>query len=221
MFVRLSLATGLAVFSAANAAPLGYPFISNKELHALAETSPVKDLAINCTAGGTPCAAAYSAIGAGCCPYEGAVCCSNQQTCCPAGNTCVEAGPYGTTCVPTNGGVNTTGLSVCKSGPNVPLSTTQPNILIIGDSVSIGYTPHVAERMKDKALVLHSPLDVRDGGAEETAYGMQCLEYFLHAPAGNMLQPDVIMCVGFAESVPDVLAILCPIYRYAQNHLSN
>ena len=93
---------------------------------------------INCTVGGTPCEAAYSAIGVGCCPYENAVCCPSKQTCCPADHTCVDEG-YLTTCVPTAGGSNSSGLSVCKSGPNVPLSKTLPNVLIIGDSVSIGY----------------------------------------------------------------------------------
>lgn len=123
--------------------PPEYPLIKNTELMEQAQHSPWTadpgDL-VNCTAGGTPCAATYSAIGAGCCPYENAVCCSNQQTCCPADHTCVVNGTYLTTCVPNAGttGTNSSGLSVCKTGPNVPLSTTQPNILIIGDSVSIG-----------------------------------------------------------------------------------
>ena len=50
------------------------------------------------------------------------------------------------------------------------MSTTLKNVLIIGDSVSIGYTPWVAQHMGDVALVQHSPYDSRDGGAEETAY---------------------------------------------------
>ena len=45
-----------------------------------------------------------------------------------------------------------------------------PNVLIVGDSVSIGYTPLVAKAMEKIALVQHSPFDERDGGAEETAY---------------------------------------------------
>ena len=50
-------------------------------------------------------------------------------------------------------------------------------MLIIGDSVSIGYTPMVAKSMQSLAMVQHSPYDKRDGGAEETAYGVQCLDY--------------------------------------------
>ena len=97
---------------------------------------------------GTPCAAHYSASGMGCCPYDGAVCCPNQQTCCPAGSTCQDSGAYATTCVgaPASEAV---GLSVCKPGAVLPLSTTKKNVLIIGDSVSIGYTPWVARHMAD------------------------------------------------------------------------
>ena len=41
-------------------------------------------------------------------------------------------------------------------------------VLILGDSVSIGYTPYVAEVMAAEALVQHTPWG-GDGGAEETA----------------------------------------------------
>jgi hypothetical protein len=73
------------------------------------------------------------------------------------------------------------------------LFTDLPNVLIIGDSVSIGYTPLVATAMAKVALVQHSPFDHRDGGAEETAYGVQCLDQFLRSPGGVYLRPDVIM----------------------------
>lgn len=75
----------------------------------------------------------------------------------------MDQGPYLTTCVGAPSG-NTTGVSVCKPGAVLPMSTTKKNILIIGDSVSIGYTPWVAQHMSDVALVQHSPYDVRDGG---------------------------------------------------------
>ena len=80
-----------------------------------------------------------------------------------------------------------------KAGAALPLSTSLPNVLIIGDSVSIGYTPLVTKAMAKVALVQHSPYDVRDGGAEETAYGVQCLDYMLRSPGGVFLKPDVIM----------------------------
>jgi hypothetical protein len=47
--------------------------------------------------------------------------------------------------------------------------------------------------MKAHAFVQHSPWDTGDGGAEETAYGVQCLDYFLRDPNGTRLKPDVIM----------------------------
>lgn len=121
---------------------------------------------------GSVCAAAYSKNGEGCCPYENAVCCPNKQTCCPSGTTCEDSGTYNTVCkgAPVN---QTVGLSVCKPGAALPLSSTLPNVLIVGDSVSIGYTPMVAKAMSKVAMVQHSPYDTRDGGAEETAYGVQ------------------------------------------------
>ena len=88
----------------------------------------------------------------GCCRYAEAVCCENKQTCCPRGSTCRDVGTYGTTCVgaPANQSI---GLSVCKSGAAQPFSTQLPNVLIVGDSVSIGYTPHVARHMARPTLV--------------------------------------------------------------------
>ena len=152
---------------------------------------------------GTVCAAAYSSNGQGSCPYADAVCCPNKQTCCPKGTTCSDKGSYATTCVgaPAN---ETTGLSVCKPGAANPLSTTKKNILIIGDSVSIGYTPYVAQHMASVADVQHSPFDTRDGGAEETAYGIQCLDYMLRSPGGVFLKPDVIMFNWVTGRVPSV-----------------
>ena len=141
---------------------------------------------------GTSCEARYSANGRGCCPYEGAVCCPNGQTCCPSGTTCADSGTYLTTCMKGAAKVGP-GLSVCKPGAPGAMSKTLPNVLIIGDSVSIGYTPPVAAHMAKVALVQHSPFDHGDGGAEETAYGMQCLDYMLRSPAGVLLKPDVIM----------------------------
>lgn len=141
---------------------------------------------------GSVCSARYSKNAEGCCPYKDAVCCPNNQTCCPTGTTCVDSGSYATTCKGAAAN-ESIGLSVCKPGAALPFSNTLPNVLIIGDSVSIGYTPNVTAAMSQLALVQHSPYDVRDGGAEETAYGVQCLDYMLRSPAGNLLRPDVIM----------------------------
>ena len=141
---------------------------------------------------GTVCGAAYSGNGHGCCPYQDAVCCPNQQTCCPKGSSCNDTGTYATSCIG-EVGPRKTGLAVCKPGAPLPPSKTLPNVLIIGDSVSIGYTPAVALHMAKVALVQHSPWDVHDGGAEETAYGVQCMDVFLRSPQGVRLKPDVIL----------------------------
>ena len=70
-----------------------------------------------------------------------------------------------------SGDANMTGDSVCKTGPPLPMSTSLKNILVIGDSVSDGYTPFVSARMAEVALVQHSPWGMVDGGAEEGCCG--------------------------------------------------
>lgn len=154
---------------------------------------------------GTVCAAAYSGNGQGCCPYAHAVCCPNKQTCCPAGTSCNDTGTYLTQCVPTNGaGQSSPGRSVCKPGAHLPLSTALPNVLIIGDSVSIGYTPPVAARMANVALVQHSPWDVRDGGAEETA----CESHTAQLIWSKAVDASAFVCRVFAGA-PDCWLMRC------------
>ena len=97
----------------------------------------------------------------GCCPYTDAVCCDGGYTCCPHGTTCRNAGSgwsVTTTCVAANGtatppGADGGGQEVCKTGGPLTFSTTKKNVIILGDSVSIGYEPFVAEMMADVALV--------------------------------------------------------------------
>ena len=152
--------------------------------------APVKQVCVT----GTVCGAKFSMNLLGCCPYENAVCCNNNMTCCPAGSTC-EVHRWQSTCIgaPTKPVDLTVGQPVCKSGAPLPFSKSLPNVLIIGDSVSIGYTPKIAAHMAPIALVQHSPWDTRDGGAEETAYGVTCLKHMLYSPGGVFLKPDVIM----------------------------
>jgi hypothetical protein len=80
---------------------------------------------------------------------------------------------------------------VCKTGGPLPFSKTLKNVVILGDSVSIGYTPFVKTALKDVALLQHSPWG-GDGGVEETEYGWRCLEYLLRAPNGTPQIPDVL-----------------------------
>lgn len=64
------------------------------------------------------------------------------------------------------------GLQVCKTGGPVVFSSTKKNVIILGDSVSIGYEPKVAKIMEDYALVQHSPWG-GDGGAEEVRHAIK------------------------------------------------
>lgn len=50
----------------------------------------------------------------------------------------------------------------------------QPNVLIIGDSISLGYTPHVVKMMKDEARVVH-----HKGNAQHTGTGLKKLDQWL------------------------------------------
>eukprot|EP00035_Acanthoeca_spectabilis_P017692 m.372006 g.372006 ORF g.372006 m.372006 type:complete len:394 (-) comp16686_c1_seq14:4568-5749(-) len=155
-----------------------------------------------CPASATCCRSMFSQNMLGCCPWANATCCGNGLTCCPSGTKCVDNKPAGypswgfvTTCEPTDSlsaAGNVTGVAVCKYGPPLPASTTVKNVLIIGDSVSIGYTPFVASALASVALVQHAPWG-GDGGAEETAYGVQCLDYFLHSAAGVPFKADLVM----------------------------
>lgn len=135
----------------------------------------------------------------GCCPYSGATCCPNGYTCCPQGTTCEDSGSdwaVVTTCVDGAGkkappGAAGGGQQVCKTGGPLPFSSSLKNVIILGDSVSIGYEPKLAALLADVALVQHSPWG-GDGGAEETKYGWQCLDFLLAAPDGTSQLPDVL-----------------------------
>jgi lysophospholipase L1-like esterase len=52
--------------------------------------------------------------------------------------------------------------------------TDLPTVLIIGDSISLGYTPHVKEMLKDEAQVLHNR-----GNAQHTGTGLKKLDSWL------------------------------------------
>ncbi|MCX7010764.1 MAG: SGNH/GDSL hydrolase family protein [Kiritimatiellaeota bacterium] len=59
-----------------------------------------------------------------------------------------------------------------------PVTTSEaeglPRVLIIGDSISIGYTPFVKQQLKDKANIIHAP-----GNNESTARGLEHLDAWL------------------------------------------
>lgn len=52
--------------------------------------------------------------------------------------------------------------------------TSLPKVLIIGDSISIGYTPYVEAELREKAMVIHNP-----GNAQHTGTGLKRLDAWL------------------------------------------
>ena len=135
----------------------------------------------------------FSVSGMGCCPWPASVSCGDYA-CCPAGSTCVHvSGSAYSEVFNCAGAAPATGSRCpCKPGAPLPWSTSRKNVLIIGDSLSIGYTPAVAALLADVALVQHAPWDVSDGGAEEAAYLEQCLDNWLASPSGVPATVDVI-----------------------------
>lgn len=59
----------------------------------------------------------------------------------------------------------------------------KPRILIIGDSISIGYFPFVEEYFKDKAVVVHNP-----GNAQHTGTGLQQIHTWLGNEKWDVIQ---------------------------------
>lgn len=138
----------------------------------------------------------------GCAPFPSAVVCGGSLfQSCPAGSTCVLANGSGNAtdlhnvynCLSSATGASL-GRSRCSCKPGAPLppSPTLKNVLVIGDSISLGYTPFLAAALADVALVQHAPWS-SDGGAEESAYALQCaLPFWLSTPGGEPIAWDVI-----------------------------
>ena len=61
--------------------------------------------------------------------------------------------------------------------------TEKKKILIIGDSISIGYTPFVREALLDKAVVVHNP-----GNAQHTGTGLKKLDEWVGDEKWDIIQ---------------------------------
>ena len=139
----------------------------------------------------------FSVNGWGCCPWPNAVSCASGFACCPAGTSCSLRSGSGYSsvydCKPADGSPQATfSKCPCKPGMPMPPDPARKNVLIIGDSLTIGYTPAVAANLADIALVQHAPWDTSDGGAEESAYFAQCLDNWVRSPSGIVFWPDVV-----------------------------
>ena len=60
---------------------------------------------------------------------------------------------------------------------------TKPKILIIGDSISIGYTPFVKEHFGDRAMVSHNP-----GNAQHTGTGLKKIQQWIEGKEWDIIQ---------------------------------
>lgn len=142
--------------------------------------------------------------------FSSAQCGNSTSTCASASDCCasryspdhfgclVYAGKVANTSVGCGDGLTIDANSnvCCKMGPENPPSTTLPNVLIIGDSVSIGYTTiaskNVVTLLEKYAAVQHGPWDVSDGGAGDTAMGVLCLDRWLMTQASQPVNWDLI-----------------------------
>jgi len=115
--------------------------------------------------------------------------CGNTTTYCPATATCCthEYSPSGFGCE-----LSSFPSTCCKPGPKLSPSNQSKNCLVIGDSVSIGYTYFTTKALSEECIVQHGPYDVQDGGAEDTAYGVTCLDNWLVTQAQQPVSWDVI-----------------------------
>ncbi len=59
----------------------------------------------------------------------------------------------------------------------------EPRILIIGDSISIGYTPFVKDYFSEKAIVAHNP-----GNAQHTGTGLEKIDLWLGDEKWDIVQ---------------------------------
>ena len=122
------------------------------------------------TTGGTRCPATqtcmgtqFSLTGAGCCPWPDAVACTQGTTqCCPAGTTCKLVGGSGYGAIfnctdSATGDFVTENAAICKPGALTSYSTTLKNVLVIGDSLSIGYTPYLCKDGETRSRTTRPP----------------------------------------------------------------
>ena len=79
----------------------------------------------------------------------------------------------------------------CGMGPSI-VSTTLPNVLVIGDSVSDGYMSFVAKALNGTANAQHGPNNAGGGCADGAAYGALCTNYFIRTPHYELPPWDVI-----------------------------
>ena len=81
----------------------------------------------------------------------------------------------------------------CKPGPQRAGAPGRRNCLVVGDSVSIGYTGVAAKALADVCDVQHGPWDEHDGGALNTLYGVACLDDWLVTQNQTAVRWDAVL----------------------------
>ena len=160
--------------------------------------------AVPCLGAHVGCNATFGTNNSGCCALAdpGAVCCQTvlvgptgpivpgneglkRSYCCPSGSRCTERGctlpvPAPRLCGPTQG-KNCNVSYLCTSGPQdwTRTGVGKPAVLVIGDSVSDGWTPVLSTMLAATHTVVHSPGRMTDGGARSTSNLVNCADYLL------------------------------------------
>ncbi|HIB68533.1 MAG TPA: SGNH/GDSL hydrolase family protein [Phycisphaerales bacterium] len=78
-------------------------------------------------------------------------------------------------------------VAICLTVCSVGFSADKPRVLILGDSISIGYTPYVQKMMEGEAVVLR-PMRADNKRAENcsgTTYGVQNVDRWLKIDGGD------------------------------------
>jgi lysophospholipase L1-like esterase len=172
---------------------------------------------VPCFDGHKSCADAFGMNSTGCCALDDsdAVCCQVplgvenlvRNFCCPSGNTCKA----GVGCVDSAGsthakyscgpvqGENCTASYLCSSGPEAWVAGSNGSVVVMGDSVSDGWTPVLAMNLAASHAVVHSPGALQDGGARSTSNLLQCSGYLLStAMLGPLpLKPHDTLLINF------------------------
>ena len=138
------------------------------------------------------------------CGVKGCTRCPSEDACCigkspdsykvPGGYGCSPPGNMTGGCASGGFGKNAglpAGRCCCGLGPSA-ISTSQPNVLIVGDSVSDGYIPHVQAVMHNTTNVQHGPNNAGGGCADGVGYGAWCTKYFVRTPQFTLPPWDVI-----------------------------
>jgi hypothetical protein len=140
--------------------------------------------------------------------YQGPAACPANATCCVS-------------LFANSNGCKYPGSDECSVGAQGPISEALPNCLVIGDSVSNQYTPHVAALLNTTCMVLHAPW-VGGGSANNAANGLR------HLQAGHWLRtterPDRAVAwdlIMFNFGLHDLPKTTPPLLDLYQNQMDN